>query len=81
MMLSVASANLIKTKVILTYHTKDVSNQASLNLDHEIKSYSSSNSSIKIEINKKREKIFQNGAIRGLQIRAGFKDFKSVQKD
>ena len=57
MMLSVASVNLIKTKVILTYYTKDPSNQASLNLDHEIKSYSSSNSSIKIGINKKSEKI------------------------
>ena len=30
---------------------------------------------------KKGKKLFQNGAIRGLQIRAGFKDFKSVQKD
>ena len=37
MMLSVASVNLIKTKVILTYYIKDPSNQASLNLDHEIK--------------------------------------------
>ena len=79
MMLSVASANL--NKVILTYHTKDVLNQVSFNLDHEIKRYSSSNSSIKIGINKKGKKLFQNGAIRGLQIRAGFKDFKSVQKD
>ena len=72
MMLSVASLNLIKTKVILTYHTKDVSNQASLNLNYEIKSYSSSNSSIKIGINKKREKIISKRCNKGITNQSRF---------
>ena len=38
----------IKTRVIFRYHTKDISNQVSSNWDHEIKSYSCSNSSTKM---------------------------------
>ena len=36
MMSSVARVKFIKTKVILRYHTKGVSNQVSSNSDHEI---------------------------------------------
>ena len=43
-MSSVARVNFIKTTAIFTYHTRGVSNQISSNSDHEIKSYSCSNS-------------------------------------
>ena len=70
-MSSVARVKFIKTKVIFGYQTKGVSNQVSSS-DHEIKSYSCSNSSTKMGKTKKWEKIsgLQNGAIRGLQIEA-----------
>ena len=73
MMSSVARVKVIKTKVIFRNHTKGVSNQASSNLDHEIKTYSCSNSSIKTRKNEKVGKFFfglHNGAIRRLQIGA-----------
>ena len=57
-MSSVARIKVIKTKVILMYHTKGVSSQVSSNSDQEIKTYSYSNSSTKIGKNKKQEKIF-----------------------
>ena len=56
-MSSVVRVKFIKTKVIFSYHTKGVSNQVSSNLDHEIKSYSCSNSSTKIGKTKRWEKI------------------------
>ena len=82
MMSSVARVKFIKTKVIFRCHTKGVSNQVSSNLDHEIKSYSCSNSSTKMGKNEKEGKKFrlQNRAIRGLQIWAGSTDYKSGQE-
>ena len=76
---SVARVKFIKTKVIFRYHTKGVSNQVSSYSDHEIKSYSCSDSSTKVGKTTKWEKFsgLQNGAMRGLQIGAGFKDCKS----
>ena len=53
MMSSVAGVRFIKTKVIFRYHTKDVSNQVSSYSDHEIKSYSCSNSGAKMGKNEK----------------------------
>ena len=78
-MSSVASVKFIKTKVIFRYHTKGVSKQVSSSSDHEIKSYSCLNSSTKVRKNEKKEKFygFQNEALRGLQIGAGFRDYKS----
>ena len=38
-------------KVIFSYHTKDILNPVSSNLDHEVKSYSRSNSSTKMRKN------------------------------
>ena len=58
MMSSVSRVKLIKTKVIFRYHTKGVSNQVSLNLDHEIKGYLCSNSNTKMGKNEKKDKIF-----------------------
>ena len=59
MISSVANVKFIKTKVICRYHTKGVSNHVSSNSDHEIKSYSCSNSSTKIgKIKKKVGKNF-----------------------
>ena len=54
----------------------------SSNSDHEIKSYSCSNSSIKIRKNEKvGEKLgLHNGAIRRLHIGAGFRDYISEQE-
>ena len=79
---SVARVKFIKTKVIFRCHTKGVSNQVSSNSDHEIKSYSCSNSSTKMGKNEKEGKQFrlQNRAIRGLQIWAGSRDYKSGQE-
>ena len=71
-MSSVVRVKFIKTKVIFRYHTKGVSNQVSINSDHEIKSYSCSNSSIKIGKNEKLKKK-KFWAIRVLQIGEGFK--------
>ena len=45
---SVTRVEFIKTKIIFRYHTKGVSDQVSSNSDHEIKSYSCSNSSTKM---------------------------------
>ena len=76
---SVARVKFIKTKATLRYHTKGLSNQVSSDSDHEIKSYSCSNSSTKMQKKRKSGKKFsglQNGAIRGLQIGAGFRDCK-----
>ena len=58
MMSSVATVKFIKTKVIFRYHTKGVLKQVSLNSDHEIKSYSCSNSSTKMGKNEKVRKNF-----------------------
>ena len=80
----VARVKFIKTKVILgiipkvsqsKFHWDQVSNW-----DHEIKSYSCSNSSTKIIKKQKSGKKcsgLQNGSIRRLQIGAGFGDYKS----
>ena len=56
-MSSVARIKFIKTKVIFRYHTKGFSNQVSSNSDHEIKSYSCSNSTTKMG---KNEKVGEN---------------------
>ena len=45
-------------KVIFSYHTKDILNPVSSNLDHEVKSYSRSNSSTKMRKNKIVRKNF-----------------------
>ena len=77
MMPSVARVKFIKTKVIFSYHTKGVSDQVSSNSDHEIKSFSCSNSSTKNgknEIVGKKNSGLSNGAIRELKIGAGFRD-------
>ena len=58
LMPSVARVKFIKTKVISRYHIKGVSNQVSSSSDHEIKSYSCSNSSTKVGKNEKVGKIF-----------------------
>ena len=54
---SVARVKFIKTNVIFKYHTKGVSNQVLSSSDHEIKSYSCSNSSTKLRKNGKVGKI------------------------
>ena len=56
--LSVAWVKFIKGKVTFKYYTKGVLNQVSSNLDHEIKSYSCSSCSTKMEKNKKKLKNF-----------------------
>ena len=56
MMSSVTWVKFIKTKAIFRYHTKSVSNQVLSNSDHQIKSYSCSNSSTKIGKHEKVEK-------------------------
>ena len=58
MMSSVTRVKFIKTKVIFRSHTKVVSTQVSSNSDHEIKSYSCSNSNTKMGKNEKQEKLF-----------------------
>ena len=82
MMSSVGRVKFLKTKVIFRYHTKGVSNQVSLNSDHEIESYSCSNFSTKMGKTKKSEKFsgLHSGAIKRLQIGAGFRDYKSRQE-
>ena len=79
---SVAIVKFIKTKVIFGYHSKNAPNQVSPNSDHKIKSYSCSSSSTKMGKTKKWEKNFwvTYRTTRGLQIRAGFRDYKSVQE-
>ena len=57
-MSSMASIKLIQIIVIFRYYTKGVSNQVSSNSDYEIKSFSCSNSSIKVEKNDKVGKYF-----------------------
>ena len=57
MMSSVARVKCLKTKVIFWYHTKGVPNHVSSYSDHEIKSYSCSNSSTKMG---KNEKVGRN---------------------
>ena len=82
-MSSVARIKFIKTKVIFSYHNKGVSNQVSSYSDHEIKSCSCSNSGTKMGKNEKVGKIFwitKRGNIRGLQIGAGFRDYKLGQE-
>ena len=54
---SVAWVKFIKTNVIFRYNTKGVSNQVSSNSNHEIKSYSCSNSSTEM---KKYENVWKN---------------------
>ena len=58
MMSSVAWVKFTNTKVTFRYHTKGVSNQVSSNSDHEIKSYSCSNSTTKMGKNEKVGKNF-----------------------
>ena len=83
MMSSVARVKFVKTKFIFRNHTKGVSYlRVSSYLDHEIKSCSSSSSSTKMRKNQNVENFsgLQNGTIRGLQIGAGFSDYKSGQE-
>ena len=89
-MSSVAKIKFIKTKIIFRYHIKGFSNKVSSNSDHQIKSYSCSNSSTKMGKMKKWEKIFwvtkrHNKGItnRGKRDykRGSFRDFKLGQKD
>ena len=81
-MSSVGRVKFLKTKAIFRYHTKGVSNQVSLNSDHEIDSYSCSNFSTKMGKTKKSQKFsgLDSGAIKRLQIGAGFRDYKSRQE-
>ena len=66
MMSSFAMIKFIKTIFSFRYHTKGVSNQVSSISHNKVKSYSCSRSTT-------------NGAIRGLQIGAGFRDYKLGQ--
>ena len=77
-MSSVARVEFIKTKVIFMYHTKDVSNQVHYNSDHEIKSYSCSNSTTKMG-KKKRFQIRAGISNRGKEILNLGRDYKSRQ--
>ena len=82
MMPSVAKIKFIKTNVNFRYHTKDVSDQVSY-----IRVTKSKVTQVQIPVPKwektkkseKRLSGLQNGAIRGLQIEAGFRDYKSRQ--
>ena len=70
---SVARVIFIKAKVIFRYHTKGV----------KFGFYSCSNYSTKIGKKRRSGKTFsglQNGAIKGLQIGGGFRDYKSGQE-
>ena len=78
MMSSVARVKFIKTKVIFMYHTKDVSSQVHYNSDHEIKSYSCSNSTTKMG-KKKRFQIRAGISNRGKEISNLGRDYKSGQ--
>ena len=84
-MSSVAKVKFIKTKAIFRSHTKGVSNKVLSNQDQKIKSYSCSKwekAGKKQYQNGKNEKVGKNisgllnRAIRGLQIGAGFRDYK-----
>ena len=82
MMPSVAWVKFIKTKVIFRNHTKGVWNQVSSNSDHEIKSYSCSNSSIKMRKNEKVGKFFwvtQRGN-KEITHRGRFRDYRSREE-
>ena len=90
MMSAVVRVKFIKSKVILRYHTKVVSNQVSSNSDNEIQSYSCSNSSTKMGKNEKQENIFwvtkrgnikNRSRIREITNRDSFRDFTLSQKD
>ena len=82
-MSSMARVKFIKTRVIFRYHTKGVSDQVSSNSDHEIKSYSRSNSITKMVKNEKGQKKsgLQNRAIRRLQIETGFRITNRAKRD
>ena len=83
MMPSVTRGKFITTKFNFTSYTKDISNQVSSNLDHEIKRYSGSNSNNKMEKKRKSGKKIsglQNGVIKRLQMGAYFRVYKSGQK-
>ena len=82
-MSSMARVKFIKTRVIFRYHTKGVSDQVSSNSDHEIKSYSRSNSITKMVKNEKGQKKsgLQNRAIRRLQIETGFRIANRAKRD
>ena len=79
MMSSVPRVKFSKIKDIFRYHTKGVTNQVSSNLDF-----------IRVQISvlkwgKKRKSgktfsVLQNGVIRGLQIGACFREYKSGQE-
>ena len=78
MMSSVARVKVIKTKVIFRYHTK-----VSQTKFHQIRITKSKFTYVQILVPKwektKSRKTFsglQDGAIRGLQIGAGFRDYK-----
>ena len=83
MMPSVTRGKFITTKFNFTSYTKDISNQVSSNLDHEIKRYSCSNSNNKMGKKRKSGKKIsglQNGVIKRLQMGAYFRVYKSGQK-
>ena len=82
-MSSMARVKFIKTRVIFRYHTKGVSDQVSSNSDHEIKSYSRSNSITKMVKNEKGQKKsgLQNRAMRRLQIETGFRITNRAKRD
>ena len=82
MMSSVAKVKFIKTKLILRYHIKSVSNQVSSNSDHKAITFSCSNSSTKVGRNEKVKRFsgLQNGAVRELQIGIRFRNYKSGQE-
>ena len=70
-----------KTKVNFSYHTKDISNQVSSNS----RSQKLFLFKFQCQNGKKRKSGktfsgFQNGAIRRLEIGAGFRDYKSGQE-
>ena len=80
-----AKVKFIKTKAIFTSHTRGVSNEVLSNQDQKIKSYSCSKwekAGQNQYQNGKKEKVGKNisgllnRAIRGLQIGAGFRDYK-----
>ena len=78
MISSVARVKFIKTKAIFRYHTKGTSNQFSSNSDHEIKSYSCSNSSTKIAKNEEEGKKFWVTKLGNKGVtKRGKRDFKS----
>ena len=84
-MSSVARVKFIKTTIIFGYHIKGVSNAQTM--FHHIRITKSKVIHVQIPVpkwvkTKKWEKFsgLQNGAMRGLQIGTGFRDYKSGQE-